>query len=44
MIIQERMAVYLNSLDRGNGSFLDGLEQEALADGVPLIRQSMQSF
>lgn len=44
MIIQERMEVYLNSLDSGNGSFLDDLERRALADEVPIIRQSMQSF
>ena len=44
MITQERMEVYLNSLDSGNGSFLDDLERRALADEVPIIRQSMQSF
>lgn len=44
MIIQERMAVYINSLDTGNGAFLDQLEQRALADDVPIIRQDMQSF
>ena len=44
MIIQERMAVYINSLDVGNGAFLDELEQEALRDDVPIIRQDMQSF
>ena len=44
MIIQERMSVYINSLDTGNGDFLDNLEREALADEVPIIRQDMQSF
>lgn len=44
MIVQERMSVYINSLDSGNGSFLDGLEQAALAQEVPVIRQDMQSF
>lgn len=44
MIVQERMAVYINSLDTGNGAFLDRLEQEALAQEVPLIRRDMQSF
>lgn len=44
MIIQERMSVYINSLDSGNGPFLDGLEQAALAQEVPVIRQDMQSF
>lgn len=44
MIIPERMSVYINSLDTGNGVFLDQLEREALADEVPIIRQDMQSF
>lgn len=44
MIIQERMSVYINSLDTGNGDFLDALERRALADDVPIIRQDMQSF
>lgn len=44
MIIQERMSVYINSLDTGNGDFLDNLERQALADEVPIIRQDMQSF
>ena len=38
------MAVYINSLDTGNGPFLDELEREALACEVPIIRQDMQSF
>lgn len=44
MIIEERMATYINSLDTGNGSFLDALEQEALRDYVPIIRKDMQTF
>ena len=44
MIIPERMSVYINSLDTGNGTFLDELEQEALRDDVPIIRQDMPSF
>ena len=44
MIIPERISVYINSLDVGNGAFLDELEQEALRDDVPIIRQDMQSF
>lgn len=44
MIIDERMAVYINSLDSGNGPFLDALEREALAREIPIIRQDMQSF
>jgi predicted O-methyltransferase YrrM len=38
------MAVYINSLDQGNGPFLDELERQALKDEVPIIRQDMQSF
>lgn len=44
MIVQERMAVYINSLDSGNGAFLDALERDAIAHDVPVIRQDMQSF
>lgn len=38
------MSVYLNSLDNGNGRFLDELEREAIAQEVPIIRPGMQSF
>ena len=44
MIVQERMAAYIASLDEGNGAFLDALEQDALAQEVPIIRKDMQSF
>lgn len=44
MIIDERMSVYLNSLDSGNGVFLDSLEKRALDQEVPIIRPAMQSF
>lgn len=44
MIVDERMVTYINSLDRGNTAFLNQLEQEALADRVPIIRREMQSF
>ena len=44
MIIEERMSVYLNSLDSGNGVFLDALEKRALEQEVPIIRPAMQSF
>ncbi|MCD7736154.1 MAG: O-methyltransferase [Lachnospiraceae bacterium] len=44
MIIPERMSVYINSLDTGNGVFLDELERTALEEHVPVIRQDMQSF
>ena len=38
------MRTYINSLDRGNTPFLEKLEEEALADRVPIIRKEMQSF
>ena len=44
MIVQERMAAYIHSLDSGNGEFLDALERKALSDEVPIIRPDMQSF
>lgn len=44
MIVDERMVTYINSLDEGNGEFLDRLEQEAKRDRVPIIRREMQSF
>lgn len=44
MIIEERMATYINSLDQGNGAFLEELEQEALDHYVPIIRKDMQTF
>ncbi len=44
MITDERTATYINSLDMGNGAFLDALEQEASEQGIPIIRKDMQSF
>lgn len=44
MIIDERMAAFIDSLDRGNTPFLDEIETYALATDVPIIRKSMQSL
>lgn len=44
MIIEERMSVFIDSLDRGNTPFLDELEKEALRNRIPVIRKSMQSL
>lgn len=44
MIVDERMVTYINSLERGNGDFLDRLEQQAKIERVPIIRKEMQSF
>ncbi len=44
MILDERLLTYLNSLESSNGELLDLIEQEALADEVPIIRKDMQGF
>ncbi len=44
MMADERLVAFINSLDRGNTPFLDGIEKEALRDRVPVIRKSTQSL
>lgn len=44
MIVNERLASYINSLDTGNTQILDTIEREAVADHVPIIRKEMQTF
>ncbi len=44
MIIDERMAAFIDSLDRGNTPFLDDIEKYALETEVPIVRKSMQSL
>lgn len=44
MIIDERMAVFIDSLDTGNTAFLDEVEKAALEALVPIIRKPMQSL
>lgn len=44
MILDERLLTYLHSLESSNGKLLDTIEQEALADDVPIIRKDMQGF
>jgi hypothetical protein len=44
MIVDERLLTYLCSLDGGNGELLDAIEQEALADEVPIIRKTAADF
>lgn len=44
MIIDPRMATFIDSMDPGNPPYLNELEKEALADGVPIIRKPLQSF
>ena len=44
MIVSDRMTTFINSLDPGNPEYLDCLEEEAIADFVPIIRKDMQAF
>ncbi len=44
MMIDERMASFINSFDCGNSDFLEGLEQEAIDNNVPIIRSDTQNF
>lgn len=44
MIIDERMAAFIDSLDQGNTPFLDEIEKYAIKTQVPVIRKSMQSL
>ena len=44
MIVDDRMTTYINSLEQVNSPFLEELEGQARADGVPIIRREMQSF
>ncbi len=40
----ERMTIYLNSLEAGNSPFLEELEREARQNRVPIIRRETQSL
>lgn len=44
MIIDERMAAFIDSFDKGNTPFLDEIEKSARETQVPVIRKSMQSL
>lgn len=44
MIIDERIADYICSLDPGNGEFLDRVEAEARREDVPIIRKETSAF
>ena len=44
MIIDERMATFINSLDTGNAPYLNELERYAKKTNVPIIRTEMQSL
>lgn len=44
MIIDERMAAFIDSLGCGNSGFIGSLEQEARHGDVPIIRPAVQSL
>ena len=44
MIIDERMAVFIDSLDKGNTPFLDEIEKYALETQVPIVRKPVQNL
>lgn len=44
MIVEERISTYINSLDTGNGEFLNELRRQAIADYVPIIRQETEQL
>lgn len=44
MIIDERMATFIDSMDKGLSPLLEEIESEALRDGVPIIRRSIQQL
>lgn len=44
MIVDKRMADFIDLMDRGNTPFLDEIERYANETDVPIIRKSMQSL
>jgi len=44
MIVDERMTIFIDSMDAGNTEFLNRLERYSRETNVPIIRPSMQSF
>lgn len=44
MTADDRMAVFINSLDKGNPPYLNEIEKDALEHGIPIIRKETQSF
>ncbi len=44
MIVEERMQVFLDSMEPMNAPYLEELEQEALENNVPIIRKGSQSL
>lgn len=44
MIVNDRMTTYIHSLESPESPLLEQIEQEALAEYVPIIRKETQSF
>ena len=44
MVIDERMATFIDSLDKGNTPFLDEIEKQAISTQVPIVRKSTQNL
>lgn len=44
MIVEERMRTFINSLDAGNAEWLNEIERQARADGVPIVRTETGSL
>jgi len=44
MIVDDRMAVFINSFDDGNPAYLNELEKYALDTQVPIVRKEMQKL
>jgi predicted O-methyltransferase YrrM len=44
MLANDRMATYINSLERANSVLLEQIEQEALEGNIPIIKKETQSF
>ena len=44
MIDNERLSVYLNSIEKDNTDLLNSIEKEAIESYVPIIRKDMQYF
>lgn len=42
--MEERLVTYINSLNSGNGPFLEGLEEEANEARIPIIRKETQQL
>lgn len=44
MVVNERITSYINSLDTGNGSLCDEIEEEAVSAYVPIIRKETSAL